>query len=76
MAALVAWSGSWKLKTVRRSDLHRFVVLPRHWIVKRTLAWIRSNRHLCRDYGRHIRNAAAFVCIAMIRIMLRRCAVG
>ena len=74
MAALVARTGSWKLEIVKRSDLHRFVVLPRRWIVERTLAWVSRNRRLCRDYERHTRKAAAFVRLAMIRIMLRRCA--
>ena len=76
MAALVAQTGSWKLEIVKRSDPHRFVVLPRRWIVERTLAWISRNRRLCRDYERHTRKAAAFVRLAMIRIMLRRCAVN
>ena len=74
MAALVARTGSWTIEIVRRSDLHRFVVLPRRWIVERTLAWVSRNRRLCRDYERHTRKAAAFVRLAMIRIMLRRCA--
>ena len=74
MAALVARTGSWKLEIVKRSDLHRFVVLPRRWIVEQTLAWISRNRRLCRDYECHTRKAAAFVRLAMIRIMLRRCA--
>ena len=37
MAALVARTGSWKLEIIKRSDLHRFAVLPRRWIVERTL---------------------------------------
>jgi hypothetical protein len=37
------------------------MVLPKRWIVERTLAWISRNRRLCRDYERHTRKAAAFV---------------
>ena len=76
MTAVVTRTGAWKLEIVKRSDLHRFVVLPKRWIVERTLAWISRNRRLCRDYERHTRKAAAFVRLAMIRIMLRRCAVS
>ena len=36
--------------------------------------WISRNRRLARDFERHCRIAAAFVRIAMIRIMLRRLA--
>ena len=75
MTALVARTGAWTLEIVKRSDPHRFVVLPKRWIVERTLAWISRNRRLCRDYERHARKAAAFVRLAMIRIMLRRIAV-
>ena len=61
-------------KIVKRSDLHRFVVLPKRWIVERTFAWISRNRRLARDFERHARKAAAFVRLAMIRLMLRRLA--
>ncbi len=56
------------------ADRHRFVVLPKRWIVERTLAWISRCRRLSRDYERHARKAAAFVRLAMIRLMLRRLA--
>ena len=74
MEAAIARTGTWTLQIVRRSDRHRFVVLPKRWIVERTLAWISRNRRLARDYERHTRKAAAFVCLAMIRLMLRRLA--
>ena len=72
MANLIKRTGAWTLQIVKRSDLHRFVVLPKRWIVERTLGWISRNRRLMRDYERHTRKAAAFVRLAMIRIMLRR----
>jgi transposase len=40
--------------------------------VERTLAWIGHNRRLARDFERYARSAAAFIRLAMIRIMLRR----
>ncbi|QDM15534.1 IS5 family transposase [Tardiphaga sp. vice352] len=72
MAKTVAATGSWKIEIVKRSDLHRFVVLPKRWIVERTLAWISRNRRLMRDFERYTKTVAAFVRLAMIRIMLRR----
>jgi hypothetical protein len=56
---------------VKRNELHKFVVLPKRWIVERTLAWISRNRRLARDFERYARTIAAFVRLAMIRIMLR-----
>jgi transposase len=72
MANVVASSGRWKIYIVRRSDLHRFVVLPKRWIVERTFAWISRNRRLARDFERYAATVAAFVRLAMIRLMLRR----
>ena len=74
MAAAVSRTGTWVLQIVRRCDRHRFVVLPKRWIVERTLAWISRCRRLARDYERHARKAAAFVRLAMIRLMQRRLA--
>ena len=71
-ATAIAKTGTWKLEIVKRSERHRFVVLPKRWIVERTLAWISHNRRLARDFERYARSAAAFVRLAMIRIMLRR----
>ena len=71
-AAAIAKTGTWKLEIVKRDELHRFLVLPKRWIVERTLAWISRNRRLARDFERYAQSAAAFIRLAMIRIMLRR----
>jgi transposase len=55
---------------VKRNELHKFGVLPKRWIVERTLAWISRNRRLARDFERYARTVAAFVRLAVIRIML------
>jgi len=72
MAAAVAATGTWKLEIVKRTDAHRFVVLPKRWVVERTFAWIARNRRLARDFERYTRTVVAFIRLAMIRIMLRR----
>lgn len=72
MAKTVAATGTWRIVIVKRSDAHRFVVLPKRWIVERMLAWISRNRRLTRDFERYATTVAAFVRLAMIRIMLRR----
>ena len=45
MDAAVSRTGTWVLQIVRRCDRHRFVVLPKRWIVERTLAWISCFRN-------------------------------
>jgi transposase len=71
-AKAVADTGPWTIEIVKRTDAHKFVVLPKRWIVERTLAWISRNRRLARDFERRARTVAAFCRLAMIRLMLRR----
>jgi len=71
-ALAAAKTGSWIIEIVKRTDLHKFVVLPKRWIVERTLAWISRNRRLARDYERYAGTVVAFIKLAMIRLMLRR----
>jgi transposase len=74
---LTVWrTGVWRLQIVKRSDARGFEVLPKRWIVERTFAWISRNRRLARDFERYATTVAAFVRLAMIRIMLRRLAVN
>jgi transposase len=72
MAETVTRTGHWRLEVVKRNDVPRFEVVPKRWIVERTLAWISHFRRLARDFERYARTVAAFIRLAMIRIMLRR----
>ena len=38
------------LKIAKRNELHNLIVLPRRWIIERTLAWISRNRRLARNF--------------------------
>jgi putative transposase len=64
-----------QLQVVLRSDDHKgFVVLPKRWVVERTLAWLNHHRRLNKDYERLASTSETFIYIAMIRLMLRRLA--
>jgi transposase len=65
-------TGSWIVEIVKRNALNKFVIVPKRWIVERTLAWISRNRRLTRDFERYATTVVAFIRLAMIRIMLRR----
>src|SRR3954471_2253789 len=54
--------------------LHTFEVLPRRWVVERTLSWLVRCRRLGRDYERLPAHAEAMVKWAMIGLMVRRLA--
>jgi transposase len=60
------------VEIVKRSDVGRFVVLPKRWIVERTIAWLNRCRRLAKDWERLNRKALAFIRWASIRLMIRR----
>ena len=51
-----------------------FIVLPRRWVIERTIAWIMRNRRMSRDYEFLSETTEALIYVAMIRLMLRRLA--
>ena len=57
-----------------RDTLVGFEVLPRRWVVDRTLSWLMRNRGLARDYERLLEHSEAFVKWFMIGLMTRRLA--
>ena len=71
--ALVKIRPQLKPEIVKRSDCATgFVVLPKRWIVERTIAWRNRCRRLAKDVENRIRTATAFVQLASIRLMLRK----
>ena len=49
-----------------------FAVLPKRWIVERTIAWLNRCRRLAKDWENLNRKAMAFLRLASIRLMLRK----
>jgi putative transposase len=60
------------IEIVKRSDLGKFVVLPKRWIVERTFAWLGKYRRLSKDYETLTDSSQCMICIAMINLMLHR----
>ncbi len=74
-AAKIGEAGNWRLEIVKRSDQAKgFVVLPKRWLVERTLSWLTRCRRLVRHCEQYLRTSVAFIRLAMIRLMLRRLA--
>ncbi len=49
-----------------------FNVIPRRWVVERTLAWLGRSRRLSRDYERLPMSSEALIYITSIRLLLAR----
>jgi transposase len=61
------------IEIVKRSDAATgFVVLPKRWVVERTLAWLGRCRRLAKDWECLNHKARAFLLVASIRLMVRR----
>ena len=75
---LVTWAKTALKLTVqvvhRPDDLHIFEVLPRRWVVERTLAWITRHRRTVRDYERLPAHHETYLYWSMIIVMTRRLA--
>src|SRR2546428_7959308 len=60
--------------TLRPEGTKGFVLLPRRWVVERTLAWVNQSRRLSKDYERLPQSSEAMIYLSMTRLMLRRLA--
>jgi putative transposase len=57
---------------VRSTEQTGFTVLPRRWVVERTIAWQGRNRRLSKDYEHAADYSEAWCYIASIQLLLRR----
>ncbi len=73
---LVEWVQTvchWVLEIVKRSDdVKGFQVLPRRWVVERTLGWLNRYRRLSKDYEGLAETSEAMIYATMIHLMVRR----
>ena len=67
--------GDWTVEIVKHShQAPSFEVLPRRWVVERTLAWLNRNRRLAKDFEASIASAKAWLIIASVQLLTRRVA--
>jgi len=65
--------GDWTIEIVKRAaDAAGFQLLPRRWVVERTLAWLNRNRRLAKDFEASIASAKAWVYITSVQLLVRR----
>ena len=64
------------ITVVKRTDkeVKGFVVLPKRWVVERTLGWINRARRLSKDFEATMESALAWLQIALAFIVMRRLA--
>jgi transposase len=69
--------GKWTIEIIKRSDTAKgFELLPRRWVVERTIAWLNRNRRLAKDFEASIESATSWLYIASVKLLGRRLARG
>jgi|YNPMSStandDraft_2_1061718.scaffolds.fasta_scaffold52676_1 putative transposase len=63
----------WTLDSSKRpTGVSHFHVLPRRWVVERTVAWLGTYRRLHKDDDARTDTSEALIDVAMIPVMVRR----
>ena len=64
------------ISVVKRSDkqVKGFIVLPKRWVVERTLGWINRARRLSKDFEATIESSLAWLQLALAFLIMRRLA--
>jgi transposase len=67
--------GEWTLEIIKRSVAAKgFELLPRRWVVERTIAGLNRNRRLAKDFEATLESALAWLMIASVKLLSQRIA--
>jgi len=56
----------------KRSELHKFAVIPQRWIVERSFGWIEKSRRLWKNCERKINTSLQMVVLRFVELLLKR----
>ena len=71
MIESVLMSTGIKLEISKRPK-QRFEVVPRRWVVERSIAWVNRYRRLSKDYEYRTTTSESMIYMTGIRLMLKR----
>ena len=60
------------VQIAKRSELHKFAVIPKRWVVERSFAWLDKNRRLWKNCERKLDTSLQFIHLAFLALLLRR----
>lgn len=60
------------VQIAKRSELHKFAVIPKRWVVERSFAWLEKNRRLWKNCERKLNSSLKFIYLAFLGVLLRR----
>lgn len=60
------------VEVAKRSELHKFAVIPKRWVVERSFGWLEKCRRLWKNCERKINTSLQMIVIAFIGLLLKR----
>jgi transposase len=61
-----------EVEVVKRNELHKFVVLPKRWVVERTFGWLDKARRLWKNCEKKLHNSLQMTIFALAAVLLKR----
>lgn len=60
------------VEVAKRSELHKFVVIPQRWVVERSFGWLEKCRRLWKNCERKINTSLQMVVLAFLVLAIKR----
>ena len=60
------------VEIAKRSELHKFVVIPKRWVVERSFGWLEKRRRLWKNCERKINISLQMVVLGFVWLLLKR----
>lgn len=60
------------VEVAKRNELHTFAVIPKRWVVERSISWLEKCRRLWKNCERKLASSLAMIRLAFISLLLRR----
>ena len=61
-----------EVEVVKRSELHKFAVIPKRWVVERSFSWLEKCRRLWKNCERKLSTSRQMVVLAFVSLLMRR----
>ena len=61
-----------EVEVAKRSELHKFKVIPVRWVVERSLSWLEKCRRLWKNCERNLTTSKQMVILAFLALVLKR----
>ena len=60
------------VEVAKRSELHKFAVIPKRWVVERTFGWLEKRRRLWKNCERKLNTSLHMVILGFVGLLLKR----